>query len=298
MGCGSSCLQSCTSSEGEIVMNIRNPEHGPGEPIEIPASTAFPILLAFGVTLCFASLVTSAGVGFAGLVLVFCGVGGWARQVLPVEHHEMVPVAARRFVSSSSRTQVAHIQISEVHRAFLPVESYPIISGLRGGIAGGIVMIFPALLYGYLTQHSIWYAVNLLGGAGVGLWSNATTADISAFHWNGLITATVIHAAVCTLIGLLYGAMLPMWPRRPIVLGGIVAPLLWTGFVHSILGFVNPAFNARIAWGWFTLSEILFGIVAGSVVTRSGKIRTHQTLPFILRMGIEAKEFQSPKEGE
>ena len=210
----------------------------------------------------------------------------------------MVPVTARRFVPSSPRTQVAHIQISEVHRAFLPVESYPVTSGLRGGIAGGIVMIFPALLYGYLTQHSIWYAVNLLGGAGVAHWTNATTADIAAFHWNGLITATVIHATICTLIGLLYGAMLPMWPRRPILLGGIVAPLLWTGLVHSILGFVNPAFNARIAWGWFTLSEILFGIVAGIVVTRSGKIRTHQTLPFILRMGIEAKEFESPKEDE
>jgi len=210
----------------------------------------------------------------------------------------MVPVTARRFVPSSQRTRVAHIQISEVHRAFLPVESYPITSGLRGGIAGGIVMIFPALLYGYLTQHSIWYAVNLLGGAGVGHWTDATTADIAAFHWNGLITATIIHSAICALNGLLYGAMLPMWPRRPILLGGIVAPLLWTGFVHSVLGFVNPAFNARIAWGWFTLSEILFGIVAGIVVTKSGKIRTHQTLPFILRMGIEAKEFRSPKEDE
>ena len=40
-----------------------------------------------------------------------------------------------------------------------------------------------------------------------------------------------------------------------------------------------------------TLKEI----VAGVVVTRSGKIRTHQTLPFILRMGIEAKEFEGPK---
>jgi hypothetical protein len=268
------------------------------EPIEMPASTAWPILLAFGVTLCFASLVTSMGVGFAGLVLVCCGISGWARQVLPEEHHEMVPVTARRFVPSGPKTQVEHIQISEVHRAFLPVESYPVTSGLRGGIAGGIVMIFPALLYGYLTQHSIWYAVNLLGGAGVAGWTNATTADIAAFHWNGLIIATVIHLAICTLIGLLYGAMLPMWPRRPILLGGIVAPLLWTGFVHSILGFVNPAFNARIAWGWFALSEILFGIVAGIVVTRSGKIRTHQTLPFILRMGIEAKEFEPPKEDE
>lgn len=258
----------------------------------MPASTAWPILLAFGVTLCFASLVTNVGVGIAGLVLVCSGVAGWAKQVLPEEHHEMIPVRASQFTPSSMRTQVTHIQVSEVHRAYLPVESYAVTSGLRGGIAGGIVMIFPALLYGYLTQHSIWYAVNLLGGAGVAHWMNATTADIAAFHWNGLITATIIHAAVCTLIGLLYGAMLPMWPRRPILLGGIVAPLLWTGLLHSILGFVNPAFNARIAWGWFALSEIVFGIVAGVVVTRSGKIRTHQTLPFILRMGIEAKEFE------
>jgi len=210
----------------------------------------------------------------------------------------MVPIIARKFVPSSPETQVAHIEISEVHRAYLPVESYPVTSGLRGGIAGGIIMIVPALLYGYLAQHSIWYAVNLLGGAGVGYWANATTADIAAFHWNGLITATIIHAAICTLIGLLYGAMLPMWPRRPILLGGIVAPLLWTGIVHSILGFVNPAFNARIAWGWFTVSEILFGIVAGTVVTTSAKIRTHQTLPFMLRMGLEAKEFMPPKEDE
>jgi len=276
-------------------MNDGRAEQSQREPIEMPASTAWPILLAFGITLLFASLVTSIGVGIAGFLLVCFGVAGWAKQCLPEEHHEMIPVKARQFMPSSVRAQVAHIQVSEIHRAFLPVESYAVTSGLRGGIAGGIVMIFPALLYGYLTQHSIWYAVNLLGGAGVAHWTNATTTDIAAFHWNGLIAATIIHAAVCTLIGLLYGAMLPMWPRRPILLGGIVAPLLWTGLLHSILGFVNPAFNARIAWGWFSLSEVLFGIVAGVVVTRSGKIRTHQTLPFILRMGIEAKEFEGPK---
>ena len=276
-------------------MNDGGAEQGKREPIEMPASTAWPILLAFGITLLFASLVTSVGVGIAGFLLIACGVAGWAKQCLPEEHHEMIAVKTREFAPSSIRTHVAHIQVSEVHRAFLPVESYAVTSGLRGGIAGGIVMIFPALLYGYLTQHSIWYAVNLLGGAGVAHWANATTADIAAFHWDGLITATIIHAAVCMLIGLLYGAMLPMWPRRPILLGGIVAPLLWTGLLHSILGFVNPAFNARIAWGWFALSEIVFGIVAGVVVTRSGKIRTRQTLPFILRMGIEAKELKGPK---
>src|SRR5438270_9829448 len=258
-------------------MNDGRAEQNQREPIEMPASTAWPVLLAFGITLSVASLVTNVGVGIAGLVLVCCGVAGWAKQVLPEEHHEMIPVKARRFTPSSVKTQVAHIQVSEVHRAFLPVESYAVTSGLRGGIAGGIVMIFPALLYGYLTQHSIWYAVNLLGGAGVAHWTIVTTADIARFNWNGLIIATVIHAAICTLIGLLYGAMLPVWPKRPILLGGVVAPLLWTGLLHSILGFVNPAFNARIAWGWFALSELVFGIVAGVVVTSSDKSRTHKT---------------------
>jgi hypothetical protein len=266
--------------------------------IEVPADTAWPIILAFGVTLCFASLVTSIGVGFAGVLLTCCGIVGWFKQIFPHERHEFVPVDQRPFVPASIRSTVAHIEVSEVHRAYLPVESYPILSGLRGGIAGGFVMIFPALLYGYLTQHSIWYAVNLLGGAGVAGWTNPTTADIASFHWNGLIIATVIHAAVCSLIGLLYGAMLPMWPKRPILLGGIIAPLLWTGLLHSILGFVNPVFAVRIAWGWFALSEMLFGIVAGIVVTKTGKIRTHQTLPFMLRMGLEAKEFESRKGGQ
>lgn len=263
--------------------------------IEVPADTAWPIILAFGVMLCFASLVTSIGVGIAGVLLTICGIVGWFKQVFPHERHELVPIGLSPLVPVSLRRSVAHIQVSEVHRAYLPVESYPVLSGLRGGIAGGIAMIFPAFLYGYLTQHSIWYAVNLLGGAGVAGWTNPTTADIAAFHWNGLIIATVIHAAVCSLIGLLYGAMLPMWPNRPILLGGIIAPLIWTGLLHSILGFANPVFAARIAWGWFALSEMLFGIVAGVVVTRTGKIRTHQTLPFMLRMGLEAKELESPK---
>ena len=277
------------------MINEPNPNQNAAEPIEVPAGTAWPIILAFGVMLGFASLVTSAGVGLAAILLACCGIVGWFKEVFPSEHHELVAVIEQRFIPASARTKVAHIEVNEVHRAYLPVESYPVISGLRGGIAGGIVMVVPALLYGYITQHSIWYAVNLLGGAGVAHWTNPTNADIAAFHWNGLIIGTVIHTAVCTLIGLLYGAMLPMWPKRPILLGGIVAPLLWTGLLHSILGFANPVFNARIAWGWFALSEILFGVVAGIVVTRSGKIRTHQSLPFVLRMGIEAKEFSPPK---
>jgi hypothetical protein len=263
----------------------------------MPASTAWPIVLAFGFTLSFASLVTNPGVGLTGLILVACGCVGWFRQVLPQEIHEAVPVTSSHLLVSTQHMKVAHIELGELHRAHLPIETYPVMSGVRGGIAGGIAMILPALLFGYLTQHSIWYAVNLLGGAGVAHWSNPSTADIAAFHWNGVIVAAIIHAATSVLVGLLYGAMLPMMPRRPILLGGIVAPLLWTGLLHSSLGFINPALNARIAWGWFVLSQIAFGIVAGIVVVKRGRIRTNQTIPFLLRMGLEAPEFMhSPEE--
>jgi len=266
--------------------------------VELPAPTGWPMILAFGVMLSFASLVTNAGIGVAGIALVICGCIGWFRQVLPQEHHEMVARAAAVREVVSARTSVARLEVSETHRAFLPIESYPIISGLKGGAAGGVAMILPALLYGYIAHHSIWYAVNLLGGAGVAHWRNPTTADIAAFHWNGLLIATVIHVAASLLVGLLYGALLPMWPKHPIVLGGIVAPLVWTGVLHSALVVINPVFNSRISWPWFAASQFLFGIVAGIVVARTGKIRTHQSLPFTMRMGLLTPDLMRPRDEE
>ncbi len=273
-----------------------NPSSPHGETIHLPAPTAWPIVLAFGVTLVFAGVVTSGVISILGGVLAISGCIGWFRQVLPHEAHEDVPVEAQEVTIASTRTHVTQIEISEEHRAHLPVETYPVLSGIKGGIAGGIAMIFPALLYGILSHHSIWYPVNLLGGAGVANWTNPTTADIAAFHPQALIIATVIHIATSVLVGLLYGAMLPMLPRHPIVLGGLIAPLLWTGLLHSSLGIVNPVLDERISWGWFVVSQVAFGIVAGLVVMRQGKIRTGQSMPFVLRMGIEASGIHS--EGE
>jgi hypothetical protein len=89
-------------------------------------------------------------------------------------------------------------------------------------------------------------------------------------------------------VGLLYGAMLPMFPRRPIFLGGILAPILWTGLLRGILGLINPLLDARIDWLWFIASQFAFGIVAGLVVVRQERVRTRQFVPFLMRAGIEA----------
>ena len=259
-----------------------------GGEVQLPAPTAWPMVLAFGIALVAAGVVTNAIISVLGAVLVACGCIGWFRQVLPHEAHETVPVEEHEVTIASVRTKVARIDVSEWHRAHLPVEIHPVLAGLKGGLAGGIAMIFPALLYGILSHHSIWYPVNLLGGAGVAHWTNPTTEEIAAFHLQALVIATIIHATTSVLVGLLYGAMLPMSPRRPILLGGIVAPLLWTGLLHSSLGIVNPVLDARISWGWFVVSQIVFGIVAGLVVTQQERIRTRQSMPFVLRVGLEA----------
>jgi hypothetical protein len=205
--------------------------------VQLPAPTAWPVVLAFGCTLVALGLVTNMFVSLSGAIFVFAGCIGWFAQVLPHEAHVSVLVDDNRsVVIATRRKRVDHIRVNLPHRSLLPVETYPIKAGIRGGIAGGFAMIVPALIYGWIAQHSIWYPVNLLGGAGVAHWRNPSIADIAAFHWQGLLVATVIHSVSSILVGLLYGAMLPMLPRRPIVLGGIVAPLLWTGLLHSSLG--------------------------------------------------------------
>ena len=91
--------------------------------------------------------------------------------------------------------------------------------------------------------------------------------------------------------------MLPMLPRRPILLGGFIAPLLWTGLIHSILGIVNPVLNQRIDWLWFVVSQVGFGIVAGIVVSRQERIRTWQRLPLAFRAGMEASGMKDEDRG-
>jgi hypothetical protein len=257
------------------------------EVVQLPAPTAFPIVLALGLTFAFAGLVTNVGISILGGVLIVAGCVGWFRQVWPHAHHIAVPVKVQKFRFATVRTKVAHIAIDESHRARLPVHTPSVMAGVKGGIAGGVAMIVPATLYSLIAFHSLWYSVNLLGGAGVAGWTNPTLAEITHFRLSALITAIIIHAAGSLLIGLLYGAMLPMLPRHPILLGGIIAPVLWTGVLHSALPLINPFLADRIEWGWFVVSQVTFGLVAGWVVSKQIDIRTEQFMPFAVRVGLE-----------
>ncbi len=273
--------------------------HGdaPAGTVHLPAPTAWPFLMALGLTLVVASLVMSAWLGALGAVLTVISIVGWFREVLPHEKHEYVPVTEEIFSFVPEREQVARIAIDETHRAQLPLETFPITSGILGGIAGGIAMVIPAEIYGILRYHSIWYVVNLLGGAGVGNWTNPTVEEMSHFRLSAFLTANIIQGATTLLVGILYGAMLPMWPKRPILLGGIIAPALWTGLLHSVLGIVNPFLADRIDWWSFAASQVIFGLVAGYVVTKRGGLRRLRQVPLSVRMGVESPGIHPGHEG-
>jgi len=266
--------------------------------VELPASTAWPIVLAFGFTLLFAGLVTSASVSVLGAILAIAGSVGWFRDVLPQEKHERVSVSEKVVPVTTSRLQVARVgwKTQELHRARLPLEIYPISAGIKGGMAGSVVMAALAVAYGIVSGHGMWYPINLLS---VGFFPARTTiAQIAAFHWDALIIATIIHLLCSLLVGLLYGVALPMFPRDPILLGGGIAPILWSGLLHSILEAINPVLNQRINWLWFVISQIGFGVVAGMVVSRQERIRTWQYLPFAVRAGIETSGQMESNEGD
>jgi len=269
------------------------------EAIEVPAPTAWPVVLAFGLTLVFAGFVTAAPVSILGGVIAVVGAGGWFRQVLPVESIEWEPVVREEIAIRTERETVARIAgVQAVPRAWLPVEIYPISAGIKGGIAGAVVMAVLAAVYGIVSGNGIWYPMNLLvAGLFPGI-ELQTPAQIGTFNLQQFLVAVPIHLLISLLVGLLYGAMLPMLPRRPILLGGFVTPLLWSGLIYGTLTVINPVMNQRIDWLWFVLSQIGFGIAAGLVVARQERIATRQNVPLIVRMGIDAPGLSKERQEE
>jgi hypothetical protein len=274
---------------------------GTGKPnsVLMPAPTAWPFCMAVGTALVFTGLLTDVSVSILGAIFSISGAIGWFRQVLPHEVEEALPVRAVEPPRVLPKREVKRLPAAaKVERAWLPLRTYPVSAGVKGGLAGGVAMAVCAIIYGVVAYHSVWYPINLLAGSLYAPSATPTIEEMRHFHAGWFLFATAMHLTMCLLVGLLYGAMLPLLPRRPIVLGGVIGPLLWTGLLYHIIGYVNPVLDARIKWWWFAVSQAAFGIVAGWVVQRQTRVWTAENIPLAMRAGIEAPGLMQERDDE
>src|SRR5258708_2520454 len=172
--------------------------------LEVPASTAWPMIMALGLMLAFGGLVTSVVVSGVGLLLFFTGAVGWFREVLPLEHRDTVAIQPAAAVVIPAKVGVDYLRVGEMgNRAVLPLEIYPYSAGIKGGIAGGIVMAILAIIQAIALHGSPWYTINILAATVLANLANADTATLSSFIPEAFLAALVIHAIASILVGLL-----------------------------------------------------------------------------------------------
>jgi hypothetical protein len=262
--------------------------------ILVPAPTVWPFILALGVALIFTGLVTHMAVSIVGAMVLLRAAVGWWFDVLPEQKEEMVRVSPVDQVTRSSR-DVDYLAAG--HRIQIPVKVHPYSTGFWGGLAGAVAMALVAMLFGLISEGSIWYPINLLGAGIVRSLAEAPIEQLRNFSEAGLIAGTFIHLAISIFVGLLYAVSLPMFPRGATWRSGLVTPLLWSGLVAATLGWINPTLNSRIDWVWFVGSQIAYGLAASQVIARTAKISTMQSQPLLERLGIEAQDRAGEKPG-
>jgi hypothetical protein len=244
--------------------------------VEMPAPTAYPIVFAMGLTLLAAGLVTYFLVSLVGGVLFLVGLVGWYGQLLSekgTQFETIRPPAERPQPPEPSPAQVEELRPGMPgYRLRIPEKYHPYSAGAVGGLIGSVAMAVSAMLYGILSGHGPWYPINLLAGVLLPSIEGETVAQLKQFSLLGLVVASVIHLTISVSVGLIYGILLPMLPHRPILWGGIVLPLLWTGATHGFIGVLNPALGEHVVWSWFLVSQIAYGLTVGLYVVRTERI--------------------------
>jgi hypothetical protein len=142
----------------------------------------------------------------------------------------------------------------------------------------------------------VWFPINLLAGSMLPSIEHETVQQLARFNLTALVLASLVHLTLSLLMGLVYAALLPMLPDRPLLWGGIVAPLAWTGVTWSALGLLDPALEQHVSWSWFIASQVGFGLATGYVISRVEPIQTLQSLSLAQRAGVEGAGVSAPRE--
>ncbi len=244
--------------------------------VEMPRPNVWPMVLSLGIVLMAAGVALHVGFLAAGLLIFVAALAGWIGQLLPGRghhHEEKVEPSQRPQPVAAALGQVEQLHPGRPgYRFQLPEKVHPISAGVKGGLLGGLVMPLPALAYGIISGHGIWYPVNLLAGM---VLPGVANMELEQFHLTLFVVGVLIHAVNSAIFGLLYGVLLPTLPDipRPLAWGGLLMPLLWTGVSFSVMGTVNRALARGVNWPWFIFSQFVFGLAMALVVLRSKNSR-------------------------
>jgi mono/diheme cytochrome c family protein len=251
--------------------------------VEMPRPTAWPLVLGLGILLVALGVATNLFFCIVGGVLLLISLVGWISQLMPGQGHEHEALAdagerAAPIVATAGTVEQLRPGVTG-YRFQLPEKVHPISAGMKGGILGGLLMPIPAVIWAVTNGHSIWYPVNLLAGLVLPGLTDMPLAqlhdNLEMFHPWGFVCAIIMHVALSIGFGLVGGVLLPTLPPvfgGPLLFGGVILPLLWSGANYSLMGLVNPLLNKYIDWPWYVVSQLVYGIATSIVIIRSEEI--------------------------
>ena len=105
------------------------------------------------------------------------------------------------------------------------------------------------------------------------VWPASMMPTLGQFDASWFLTASALHVVLSVLVGTIFVVALPMMPKRPLLAGGVIAPVIWTGVVFATIRITNPVLEDYISWPWFIASRIAFGLACASVIARFNLVR-------------------------
>jgi hypothetical protein len=242
------------------------------ETVEMPKATAAPLVFACGLLLMAAGIVLGTAMTVVGAILLFVGLAVWVADLLPGKghfHEPLADTAARPAPVYGQTGTVGHMAEGKPgYRAQLPAMVHPISAGVKGGIVGGLAMPIPALVYGLVSGHGLWYPINLLAGMVLPGMETFGLTELEQFHLRYLVAGVFIHVTTSLVVGLAYGVLLPTLPQihKELAWGGLLMPVLWTGITFATMSIFNSGFYRRLDWPSFVFAQFIFGVVAALTV--------------------------------
>jgi len=146
--------------------------------------------------------------------------------------------------------------------------SLPNVPALGGAVAGflaGAVMVLLSPVLSLITRVNIWIPPKLI--AATAPWINGATATQPGFEFAPVLTGTLLHFLVSTILGAMFGLFfrrlrLPSDFGLPVLLGLVYGILIFLGAFFVVLPFVNPTL-VQFSMGPVLAQNLAFGVCLG-----------------------------------